>query len=70
MRKCKAEELIPHIVHVALEVATVVLLSEALHKLCKIHHGVKKIREGHELEREGRAEILGREHEKKEEKKK
>lgn len=68
MKKCQLKplELLPHIIHVALAAASIVLTCEALRKLGRIHRGVKEIREGRELIAEGRREIVG--HEKNEKK--
>ncbi len=64
MKKCKFEEelprMIPHCLHLMVGVATLVVASKALHKLCHIHKGLKEIREGHKEIIEGRKEILGR----------
>ncbi|MDE6144358.1 MAG: hypothetical protein K2F94_09835 [Muribaculaceae bacterium] len=52
MKKYNFEEelphLIPHFVHVAMGAALIVLSAEILKKICKVHKGLKEIKEGHE----------------------
>lgn len=60
-KECRFEEYIPHAIHDVLLVTTVSLAAVMLHKLCRIHKGLKEIRKGREEIREGRDEILGRE---------
>lgn len=67
MKKCNFErDLLPHIVHVAMSAAVIVLSAEIL---CKVHHikkGLKEIREGrNELEKAEPALIRRHEEEKK-----
>lgn len=63
MKKYNFEEelphLIPHFVHVVMGAAAIVLSVEILKKLCKVHKGIKEIKEGHEQIAEGRREMLG-----------
>jgi len=53
----KKEEVIPHCTHALIGVAVVTLASLILHKLCKIHEGLKEIRKGHEEIVEGRKKL-------------
>lgn len=63
MKKYNFEEelphLIPHFVHVAMGAALIVLSAEILKKICKVHKGLKEIKEGHEEMAQGRREVLG-----------
>ncbi|MDE6237960.1 MAG: hypothetical protein K2J23_06135 [Muribaculaceae bacterium] len=48
---------IPLCVNIGLHVAAVTLIATALHKLCRIHKGIKEIRKGAEEIEEGKKEI-------------
>ena len=58
--KCplKKEERLPLCINVGLHVAAVTLLATALHKLCRIHKGLRDIRKGREEIEKGKKEIL------------
>lgn len=54
----KKEERLPLCMNVGLHVACIALVATALHKLCKIHKGIKDIRKGKEEIEKGKKEIL------------
>ncbi|MDE6256428.1 MAG: hypothetical protein K2M39_09580 [Muribaculaceae bacterium] len=58
--KCplKKEERLPLCINVGLHVAAITLLATALHKLCRIHKGLRDIRKGREEIEKGKKEIL------------
>lgn len=58
--ECKAVELIPHIVHVAMGATIIALSCEILRKLHHVGKGVREIREGRRQIEEGKHEIFGR----------
>lgn len=58
--KCplKKEDRLPLCINVGLHVAAITLLATALHKLCRIHKGLRDIRKGREEIEKGKKEIL------------
>lgn len=58
--KCplKKEERLPLCINVGLHVAAITLLATVLHKLCRIHKGLRDIRKGREEIEKGKKEIL------------
>ena len=58
--KCplKKEERLPLCINVGLHVAAITLLATAMHKLCRIHKGLRDIRKGREEIEKGKKEIL------------
>lgn len=59
MKKCpiRKEERIPLCLNVGLHVAAIALMATALHKLCRIHKGIKEIRKGAKEIEKGKKEI-------------
>lgn len=58
--KCplKKEDRLPLCINVGLHVAAITLLATAIHKLCRIHKGLRDIRKGREEIEKGKKEIL------------
>ncbi|MBD5188787.1 MAG: hypothetical protein HDS95_00705 [Bacteroidales bacterium] len=58
--KCplKKEDRLPLCINVGLHVAAITLLATAMHKLCRIHKGLRDIRKGREEIEKGKKEIL------------
>ena len=49
---------LPLCVNIGLHVVAITLVATALHKLCKIHEGLRDIRKGKEEIEKGKEEIL------------
>ncbi len=58
INKISKEYRLPLCVNIGLHVAAITLVATALHKLCKIHEGLRDIRKGKEEIEKGKEEIL------------
>ena len=58
MKKCPIkEEMVPHCIHAVIGVAVITLASVILHKVCRIHEGMKEIRKGYKEIEEGKKKL-------------